>query len=123
MAGGTTYYDLGKIKNKLHIDDTDQDDYCNDLGEQADSYINTQIGIHATVPIPFPEKELKALADKLAAGEYLMWNSPDHPRALYDSARKDVQSYLKATYAKTNEDGTTANTFSKTASGIKGTES
>jgi len=120
---GTTYYTIEKIKNKLHIDDVDQDPYVNDLGEQADSYINTQVGIHATTPIPFPEKELKALADKLAAAEYLMWNSPDHPRALYDAARKDIQSYIKATYGKQNDDGFTTNTFAKTVSSIKGTES
>lgn len=117
---GTTYYDLQEIKDKLHIDDTDQDPYVNRLGEQADSYINTQVGIHATTPIAFPEIELKALANKLAAAEYLMWNSPDHPRALYDSARKDIQDYLKATYGKQNADGFTTNTFSKTNSQIKG---
>lgn len=115
-----TYYSLDKIKNKLHIDDVDQDPYVNDLGEQADSYINTQVGIHATVPIAFPEKELNALADKLSAAEYLMWNSPDHPRGLYDAARKDIQDYIKATYGAQNADGFTANTFSKTASNTTG---
>jgi len=119
---GTSYYSLGKIKNKLHIDDVDQDPYVNDLGEQADSYINTQIGLHATVPIPFPEKELKALSDKLAAAEYLMWNSPDHPRALYDAARKDIQDYIKAIYGKQNADGFTTSTFSKTSSNTTGFE-
>lgn len=120
MAAGTTYYTQAKIKNKLHIDDVDQDDYVNDLGEQADSYINTQVSLHAVTPVAFPEVELKALSDKLAAAEYLMWNSPDHPRALYDAARKDIQSYIKAIYGKQNDDGFTTDTFSKTNSSITG---
>lgn len=117
---GTTYFSLQGIKDKLHIDDIDQDNYIGGLGKQADSYINTQVGLHATVPIPFPEDELRALSHKLAAAEYLMWNSPDHPRALYDSARKDIQDYIKATYGKQNADGFTTNTFSKTNSSITG---
>lgn len=117
---GTTYYTLNDIKDKLHIDDTDQDPYVSRLGEQADAYINTQISIHATVPIPFPEKELKALANKLAAAEYLSWNSPDHPRALYDAARKDIQEYIKAIYGKQNASGLTNSTFAKTSSSITG---
>jgi len=116
----TTYYALTAIKDKLHIDDTDQDPYINRLGEQADSYINTQISIHATTPISFPDEEINALANKLAAAEYLMWNSPDHPRALYDSSRKDIQDYLMTKYGKKNPSGTTANTFSKTSSSITG---
>ena len=119
----STYYSTRGIKNKLHIDDGDQDDYVNDLGEQADSYINIQVGLHATTPITVPDSELNALADKLAAAEYLLWNSPDHPRALYDSARKDIQSHIKAQYGGQNDDSFTANTFSKTNSSITGTES
>jgi hypothetical protein len=118
-----TYYSLTGIKNKLHIDDGDQDPYINDLGEQADSYINIQVGLHATTPLNVPDSELKALANKLAAAEYLLWNSPDHPRALYDSARKDIQSHIKAQYGGMNDDSFTSSTFSKTNSGIKGTES
>jgi hypothetical protein len=116
----TTYYALGDIKDKLHIDDTDQDSQIARLGEQADAYINTQLSIHAVVAIPFPENELRALSNKLAAAEYLTWNSPDHPRALYDSARKDIQEYIKAIYGKQNADGFTNNTFSKTSSAITG---
>jgi len=117
-----TYYSLTGIKNKLHIDDSDQDSYLNDLGEQADSYINIQVGLHATVPINVPDTELKALSNKLAAAEYLLWNSPDHPRALYDSARKDIQSHIKAQYGRQNDDGFTTNTFSKTAGNVTGLE-
>ena len=119
---GTTYYNLGNIKDKLHIDDADQDSQISRLGDGADAYINTQVGLHATVPIPFPEDELKALAVKLAAAEYLTWNSPDHPRVLYDAARKDIQEYIKAVYGKQNADGFTTATFGKTSSGVKGTE-
>ena len=42
---GTTYYNLGNIKDKLHIDDTDQDSQISRLGEGADAYINTQVGL------------------------------------------------------------------------------
>jgi len=119
---GTTYYVLEDIKDKLHIDDTDQDSQISRLGEQADAYINTQIGLHATVPIPFPEKELKALSNKLAAAEYLTWNSPDHPRVLYDAARKDIQEYIKAVYGNQNASGLTNSTFAKTSSKITGFE-
>lgn len=119
----TSYYKLDTIKAKLHIDtgDSTQDDYINKLGEEADSYINLQISIHATTPIAFPDKELIALSAKLASAEFLMWNSPDHPRALYDDARKDVQAYIKAKYGQTSEGGTTANTFSKKG-GMTGNE-
>ena len=120
---GATYYTLQAIKDKLHIDDIDQDPYVNTLGEQADSYINTQVGIHATTPIAVPDEEINALANKLAGGEYLMWNSPDHPRALYDSARKDIQDYIKAVYGAQNADGFTTNTFSKTNSNVTGLQS
>jgi hypothetical protein len=117
-----TYYDLTNIKNKLHIDDTDQDPYLSRLGEGADAYVNTQIGLHATVPIPFTDTEIHELADKAAAAEYLMWNSPDHKRDLYDSAREDIQSYIKATYGKENDSGLTDDQFAKTDSGVTGLE-
>jgi hypothetical protein len=117
-----TYYDLTNIKNKLHIDDVDQDPYLSRLGEGADAYVNTQIGIHATTPISFTDNEIKELADKHAASEYLMWNSPEHPRDLYDAARKDIQDYIKATYGKENADGLTDDQFAKTDSGVTGLE-
>lgn len=120
--GGTTYYNLDNIKNKLHIDDVDQDPYVSRLGEGADAYINTQIGLHANVPIPFPENELHALSDKLAASEYLMWNSPDHPRDLYDASRKDIQEYIIATYKKESASGLGADQFAKTDSSVTGLE-
>ena len=51
-----------------------------------------------------------------------MWNSPEHPRDLYDAARKDIQDYIKATYGKENADGLTDDQFAKTDSGVTGLE-
>ena len=118
-----TYYSIDTIKLKVGIDtgDSTQDNKLNKLGEDADAYINLQVSIHATTPLAFPDKELNGLATKLACGEYIMWNSPDHPRALYDDARKDVQAYIKAKYGQTSEGGTTANTFVKKG-GMTGNE-
>lgn len=118
-----TYYQIDDIKGKLHIDvgDSTQDNYLNKLGEEADAYLNLQISIHATTPIAFPDKELNALSTKLASAEFLMWNSPDHPSALYTGCRKDCQSFIKAKYGQESEGGTTANTFSKTG-GMTGNE-
>lgn len=119
----TDYYKLDDIKKKLHIDtgDNTQDDYLNKLGEEADAYINLQVSIHATTPVAFPDKELSALSNKLASAEYISWNSPDHPRALMDDARRDIQAHIKAKYGNTSEGGTTANTFSKIG-GMTGNE-
>jgi len=119
-----SYYNLQEIKNKLHIDKTNQDVYLGGLGGEADDYIRLQISIHATSPVPVgTDKELQALANKHAAGEYLMWNSPTHPRAMYDSARKDIQDHIKTQYGKMNPSGTTGNTFRKTNSSPTGFES
>ncbi len=114
------YFTLATVKAKLHIDDSDQDTYINLIGAESDAYINTQIAIHAVTPIAVPDAEIKALSDKLSAASYITWNSPDHPRVLYDAARKDVQEYIKAVYGAQNVSGLTNNTFSKTNSQITG---
>lgn len=119
-----SYYQLLAIKRKAQIDEaeTDMDDFLQELGENADKYINLQISIHAATPISFPDEELNDLANKHAAGEYLLWNSPSHPRTLYDAARKDIQDHIQTKYGKKNPSGLTNNTFSKTSSKITGYE-
>jgi len=119
-----TFFELSAVKDKLHIDDADQDAYVERLGSEADNYINLQLSM-ATNSIPVSigtDKELRSLANKHAAAEYLMWNAPDHPRALYDSARKDIQDHIKTNYGKQNPAGMTRSTIAKTASKINGTE-
>lgn len=118
-----SYYDLQEIKNKLHIDKTNQDVYLGDLGREADEYIRLQVSLHATSPVAVgTDKELKALANKHAAAEYLMWNSPTHPRGLYDSARKDIQDYIMTNYGKKNPNGVSGQSFRKTSSSPTGFE-
>lgn len=120
-----SYYSLRGIKHKLQIDEEeeDQDNYLNELGGEADKYIDKQISLHATTPISNPDEELRGLADKHAAAEYIMWNSPNHSRSLYTEARQDIQDHIMAAYGQKNPTGLgDDSSFGKTDSNVTGTE-
>ncbi len=120
-----SYFTIRGIKRKLQIEEaeSEQDTYLSELGKEADNYIDKQISLHATTPIANPDDELKGLADKHAAAEYILWNSPNHSRTLYDAARKDIQDHIMAAYGKKNPSGLGSTlSFAKTDSNTTGLE-
>ena len=120
------YAQLKQVKSLANIPDTTKtaDEKINDRMVEADNYINTQIGIHATVPIANPDLELNTLAASLAASTYNYWQTPAKDRTLehIEKWEKRILDHIKAVYAKTNPNDVTNDTFNKTVSGIDGTE-
>jgi len=116
---------LANVKRLCNIDtgDTDADDKINDNMTNADAYIDTQIEMHATVPVT-GDSELPGLADMLAAATYNYWQTPAKDRVIdgIDHWEKRIQDHIMAKYAKKNPTGITGGTFAKTNSKITGLE-
>jgi len=130
-AADGDYYTHANVKVLLNIpaSNTDSDDKINIYGDEADNYINTQISIHnASVPITItskPELEVGNLADSMAAATFNYWQTPAKDRTLevIEKWEKRIQDFIAAFFANINaHTGIVNNTFSKTASAIKGTE-
>lgn len=121
------YSQLRKVKSLLNIPDTvtAPDEKINDRMVEADNYVNTQVGIHATTPIANPDKELITLASSLAASTYNYWQTPAKDRTIeaMEKWEKRIQDHILAVYGQRNPTGLTSNTFSKSASSITGRES
>jgi len=113
------------VHARLNIADsvTDVDDKITDYLEEADEFINTQLGVHeSTPPSPIPV-ELTALGSSSATALYNYWNSPDKPAEGIKMYSKKIQDYIRANHAKKSESGLAGdNNVLKTASHIKGTE-
>jgi len=98
-----------KVKERLNIDsgitavDTALDSYI----AEADGYINTQLELHATVPVASPDDELIGLANALAAGLYRYNTEIAHSYKSIENIRKDIQYYIQANYGKKNASGLT----------------
>lgn len=120
------YAQLKKVKSLLNIPDsvTAPDEKINDRMVEADNYVNTQVGVHATTPIANPDEELITLASSLAASTYNYWQTPAKDRTLesIEKWEKRIQDHILAVYAKKNPSGLSSTTFSKTASKVTGRE-
>ncbi len=129
-AADGDYYTHANVKILLNIpaSNTDSDDKINIYGAEADNYANTQISIHvASIPLVItgkPELEVGNLCDSLAAATFNYWQSPAKDKTLehIDQWKKAIQDFIIAFYAKMSAGGTTGNTFAKTSSSVKGTE-
>ncbi len=120
------YGTRSKVKERINISDsiTDADAKIDSYLEESDEYINTQIGLHATVPITAaaPKAELIELGSGMAAALYNHWNKQGDYKIVLDY-KKSIQDYIMARYGKRNLDtNLTVNTFAKSASKVLGTE-
>lgn len=125
MSSSSGYADLKQIKQRVNISDsvTQADEKIQNFMTEADDYIDTQAGIHAVTPFTNPDKELIALASGLAAALYNYWNKQAEYQAVKDY-KHHIQEHIVANFGSKNlESGQTANTFTKTQSAVRGTES
>jgi hypothetical protein len=103
------YADLRKTKRKLNIEDTvsASDIKIADFMTDADSYVNTQIGVHAVVPIDNPDNEINELASSYAATMFNYWQTPIKDRNL-DGINKwedKIKQHIVARYGKYSNSG------------------
>ncbi len=119
------YADLRMIRRRLNLDDTQTaaDQKIKDAMRTADNHVNTQVGLHATVPIPNPDDELKTLASDLAGAHYNYWTSTDKKTDGIAKFEKAVQEHIMARYGQKNPSGVSGNTFSKASGNVTGLES
>ena len=119
------YADLKTVKQLLNIADSNQnsDEKIETQMRDADSFVNTQISVHAEVPVTNPDKQLIALASGLAASLFNYWQTPAKDRTLDGTKQweKRVADHIKAVYGQTSVDGTTGRTITTTR-GVTGTE-
>ncbi len=117
------YADLKQIKGRINISDsiTQADEKIKSYMSEADDYIDTQAGLHATTPFTNPDKELISIASGLAAALYNYWNKKGEFKVIEDY-KKAIGDHIRAVYGKKNPDGLTANTFTISPA-TRGTES
>ncbi len=90
----------------------------------ADSFVNVQVGVHATTPLTNPDDQIISLASGLAAALYNYWQTPVKDRTL-DAVKewqKMIGDHVKAVYGQEDISGHTGRTFGST-NGVTGTES
>ncbi len=124
QSAGSGYADLKQCKLRLQISDSivAADEKIQAFMREADSYINTQVNLFATTPIKNPDDELKMLSSSLAAALYNYFQSPQAPMEGVKEYKKAIGDHIRANYYKETDTGLSADTISKTASAINGTE-
>ena len=117
------YATLSKVHERLNIADsvTAPDTKIASYIAEADGYVDTQIALHAVVPVS-ADAELIGLANGLAAAIYVYWTSPSRPAEGLRNYKQQIQDYIRARYGKKNPSGLSGSTWGKTASGLDGTE-
>ncbi len=119
------YADLQQIKQRLNIPDSDKtiDKKIGTYMQEADSYVNIQVGVHAVTPLTNPDGEIISLSSGLAASIYNYWQTPAKDRTLdgIKEWKKEITNHIKAVYGQRSAGGTTGDTFSSTK-GVTGTE-
>lgn len=118
------YADLRMIRRRLNLDDTQTapDSDINDSMRTADNHVNTQIGLHATVPITNPDDELRTMASDLAAAYYNYWTGKEKKLDGVEHFRKAIQEHILAVYGQRNPSGVTGRTFSTASGNMTGLE-
>lgn len=117
------YADLRKTKRKLNLDDTvsSADLKIADHMTDADSYVNSQINLHANTPITNPDNELIELASSYAATMYNYWQTPIKDRNL-DGINKwedKISQHVVARYGKYDKSGLGGGALFGTTAGFK----
>ena len=102
-----THATLTEVKRRVNtnISDTTLDDKLQIHLNSADNYTNTQIALHAVIPIVNPNPELVSLTSVLAAAEYNYWTSPQKTDALKDAithAESRIQDHIMAAFGRKN---------------------
>lgn len=102
-----THATLPEVKRRVNtnISDTTLDAKLSIHLNSADNYTNTQIALHAVIPIINPNPELVSLTSVLAAAEYNYWTSPQKTDTLKDAithAETRIQDHIMATFGRKN---------------------
>lgn len=127
FSGTTTsgYADIREMKKRINISDSESDanNKLETYAREADTYINTQVGLHVddSVPIDNPDKELISLASSYGCTIYNFWGNPDANDTIQAMKHweKKIQEHIMAKYARRNPTGVQGkNSYGKT-SGFK----
>lgn len=88
----------------------------------ADTYIDTQTALHATLPITPIPPELAQLASSLAAADYNYWQSPQKNELLKSITfwEKRIQDFIMANFGKKNPTELAGGKIFGTTRGITG---
>ena len=100
---------LREVKRRLNIPDSDSDSdlKIQDYIQEADNFVNIQVGPHATTPLTNPSPELVSLASSLAAAIYNYWATPIKDRNLSGIVEwKDfIAKHIDAVFARKSGSG------------------
>lgn len=102
-----THATLDEVKRRVNVNiiDTTLNFKLQTHLNSADNYTNTQIGLHATIPIAILDPELVSLTSVLASAEYNYWTSPQKTDTLTDAithAEGRIQDHIMAIYGRKN---------------------
>jgi len=123
QSGSTTsgYADIREMKKRINISDSESDanNKLETYAREADTYINTQIGLHVddAVPIDNPDKELISLGSSYGCTIYNYWANPDAQDTITAMKHweKKIQEHIMAKYARRNPTGVQGqNSYGKT---------
>jgi hypothetical protein len=117
------YGDLNYVKGRLHIPNSNisQDDELNRMLQEADDFIDSILQMFIPTPLAQPPDQVRRLSNKLAVEWYYHYNTPLHPMDGVNSAKKEIEQYIRAVYGHLSET-IGQNRITKVASGILGTE-
>lgn len=102
--------DLDEVKSRINVNTTVTllDTKLKFHMNFADNYTNTQIGLHALIPLDDPDPDLVSLSSTMAAAEYDFWTNPEKTGGLIEArttARQDIIDYIMAKYGRKNPNG------------------
>jgi len=114
---------LEKLKLRLQITTTNQDNLLTDCMDEALSELNTQLRLLANLAdgVSFDNlpDHLITYFLKYSVARYYFYSLPDHPTEPTAQAKTSLKDYLRATYQKQSEDGISHKTFKKTDSNVR----
>jgi hypothetical protein len=122
--GDYSYGNLDEVKNKLGITTNNEDDMIEDCLTEAQNEIDSAIALitgsspslnQSGQSIP---PQLHSYANKYAIARYYYYTQPDHPMEATKDALRAQNVFIKTFYSGQLEDGTAAQTFSKTNSSV-----
>ncbi len=119
------YGDINAVKSRLHIQPTitTQDTEIIRMIQEADDFLDSQIGIFVTVPLVDASEPITRMSNRLAAAWWIYWNTPakDRDMAPVKAIKEEIEQWVRAQYGK-RTNTMSANTFGKSSSGVLGTE-
>lgn len=118
--GDYSYGNLDEVKNKLGVTTNNEDDFIEDCLTEAQNEIDSAITLltGSAPPAQSIPPQMHSYANKYAIARYYYYTQPDHPMEPTKDALRALNIFIKTQYSGQLEDGTAAQTFSKTNSSV-----